>query len=119
MASQRCPCPNPWKLYVILCGQGGFQVAKKLTLKSRVLLDYPGGCNVMTGSLYIGKWETESETGKCTVKKMQPIIAGFAKMKGHKPKNAATSRGGESPQKKETDSSPERNTALLTPFIDQ
>ena len=41
---------------------------------------------------YIGKWETESESGKCTVKKMQPLIAGFEDEGGHEWKNAAASR---------------------------
>lgn len=56
---------------------GGFQVAKKLTLKSRDYLGLSRWVQCNDKGPYIGKWETESETGKCTVKTMQPIIAGF------------------------------------------
>lgn len=70
----------------------GFQVAKKLTLKSREDLGLSRWVQCNEKGPYIGKWETESETGKCTVKKMQPVTAGFEDEGGHEPKNAAASR---------------------------
>ena len=72
--------------------QGGFQVASQLTLKSRDDLGLSRWVQCNGKGPYIGKWETESESGRCIVKEIQLAIVGFEDEGGHEPKNAAASR---------------------------